>query len=107
LILSRFTGAARELTSAMLVNPFSLEEIAAAIHQILVMPEDERRKRMQRMRECVSENNIYRWAGKFLSTLLKFEFPETPRDELDSVEPSVGTPLYSGARRMSHVPTAF
>jgi trehalose 6-phosphate synthase len=76
LILSRFTGAARELTSAVLVNPFAINEVAEAIHQALEMPEEERHKRMQRLREVVSDNNIYRWAGKVLSALLKFEFPE-------------------------------
>jgi trehalose 6-phosphate synthase len=76
LILSRFTGAARELTSAVLVNPFAIDEVAEAIHQALEMPEDERHKRMQRMRTVVSDNNIYRWAGKVLSALLNFEFPE-------------------------------
>jgi trehalose 6-phosphate synthase len=76
LILSRFTGAARELTSAVLVNPFAVDEIADAIDLALTMPEEERRKRMQRMRAVVAENNIYRWAGKFLSTLLTFETPE-------------------------------
>ncbi len=81
LILSRFTGAARELTSAVLVNPFAVDEIAGAIRQALDMPEDERRKRMQKMRAAVAENNIYRWAGKFLSALLQFEFPEGSRSE--------------------------
>jgi alpha,alpha-trehalose-phosphate synthase [UDP-forming] len=76
LILSRFTGAARELTSAVLVNPFAVDEVADAIHQALMMPPDERHKRMQRMRAAVAENNIYRWAGKFLSVLLTFEVPE-------------------------------
>lgn len=76
LILSQFTGAARELEDAVLVNPFSIEEGAAAVRQALEMPEDERRKRMQRMRTAVSESNIYRWAGKVISTLLKFDFPE-------------------------------
>ena len=79
LILSRFTGAARELTDAVLVNPFAVDEVAEAMHQVLLMPEEERRKRMHKMRTVIAENNIYRWAGKFLSTLLKFEFPETPR----------------------------
>jgi trehalose 6-phosphate synthase len=79
LILSRFTGAARELTHAVLVNPFAVDEVAEAIHLSLSMPEEDRRKRMQRMRGVVAENNIYRWAGKFLSTLLKFEFPENAR----------------------------
>jgi trehalose 6-phosphate synthase len=82
LILSRFTGAARELEGALLVNPFDVDEVARAIDEALAMPEDERRKRMQKMRTVVSENNIYRWAGKLLSALLKFEFPESPRSEL-------------------------
>ena len=76
LILSRFTGAARELDAAVLVNPWAEDEVAAAIHTALAMPEDDRRKRMHRMRKQVAENNVYRWAGKVLSALLKFEFPE-------------------------------
>jgi alpha,alpha-trehalose-phosphate synthase [UDP-forming] len=77
LILSKFTGAARELTDAILVNPFSTEEMADAIHTALEMPEMERRKRMKKMREAVAGNNVYRWAGKILSALMKFDFPET------------------------------
>jgi alpha,alpha-trehalose-phosphate synthase [UDP-forming] len=76
LILSCFTGASRELTDALLVNPFSLEEMAAAIHSALQMPAEERQRRMQRMRAAVAENNIYRWAGTVISALLKFDFPE-------------------------------
>ena len=49
------------------------------------MPEEERRKRMQRMRAVVAENNIYRWAGKFMSGLLKFDFPEGQRSDLDAI----------------------
>jgi trehalose-6-phosphate synthase len=77
LILSKFTGAARELTDAIQVNPFSIEEMADAIHAALEMPEVERRKRMKKMREAVEGNNVYRWAGKILSALMKFDFPET------------------------------
>ncbi len=80
LILSHFTGAARELTDALLVNPFAIEEMAEAMHQALEMPEAERRKRMKKMRAAVASNNIYRWAGKVLSALLKFDFPENPKD---------------------------
>jgi alpha,alpha-trehalose-phosphate synthase [UDP-forming] len=76
LILSRFTGAARELTDAVLVNPFSIDETAEALRIVLEMPEEERAKRMQRLRSSVAENNIYRWAGKYLSTLFNFEFPD-------------------------------
>jgi trehalose 6-phosphate synthase len=73
LILSRFTGAARELSQALLVNPFAVDEIAEAMHQALTMLPEERRRRMQRMRSVVAENNVYRWAGKFVSALLNFE----------------------------------
>ena len=76
LILSRFTGSARELGDALLVNPFSIEEMAEAMHSALTMPEEERRRRMQRMRAQVEKNNVYRWAGRILSSLLKFDFPE-------------------------------
>jgi trehalose 6-phosphate synthase len=77
LVLSHFTGAARELPDALLVNPFAPHEIADAMKQALDMPADERAKRMRRMREQVAENNVYRWAGKILSSLLKFDFPES------------------------------
>jgi trehalose 6-phosphate synthase len=76
LILSRFTGAARELQDALLVNPFSIEETAAAYREAMTMSHDERRRRMQRMRTEVETNNVYRWAGKYLSALTKFEFRE-------------------------------
>jgi trehalose-6-phosphate synthase len=77
LVLSQFTGASRELTAALLVNPFSADEMADAIQHALEMGEDERRRRMQKMREAVAENNVFRWAGKFLSALTKFEIPDT------------------------------
>ena len=66
LVLSCFTGAARELVEALIVNPFDVIETAAAIRTALDMPRDERRKRMQLMRRTVSEANVYRWAGRML-----------------------------------------
>jgi len=76
LILSKFTGAARELKEALIVNPFSIEEGAEAYHAALRMHPDERRRRMAKMREVVENNNVYRWAGKLLSELSNIEFPE-------------------------------
>ena len=69
LILSAFTGAARELTDALIVNPFAVDEMAEAIHQAVNMPAAERRRRMNKMRSVVAANNVYRWAGKILLTL--------------------------------------
>jgi trehalose-6-phosphate synthase len=77
LILSQFTGTARERTDALLVNPYAVEEMAEAIRQALEMPDAERRRRMEKMRTAVANNNVYRWAGKAVSTLLRFDFPET------------------------------
>jgi alpha,alpha-trehalose-phosphate synthase [UDP-forming] len=76
LILSKFAGAASEFTDALTVNPFAVHEMAEAIHKALIMPVEEQKRRMSRMRNQVEENNVYRWAGKILSALLKFDFPE-------------------------------
>jgi trehalose 6-phosphate synthase len=67
LILSRFTGAARELSDALLINPYDVDGFAAALAQALTMPEEEQERRMQRLRGHVEDQNIYRWAGQLLS----------------------------------------
>ena len=77
LLLSQFTGAARELTDALLINPYDIEAFARTLHQAYTMPADEQESRMRKMRELTCPNNIYRWAGKVLSQLLKFEFHDT------------------------------
>jgi trehalose 6-phosphate synthase len=66
LILSQFTGAARELVDALIVNPYDIEQCAAAIHMALSMPAEEQRARMRSMRGLVQEFNVYRWAGRML-----------------------------------------
>jgi trehalose 6-phosphate synthase len=76
LVLSQFTGAARELTDAVLINPYDREQFSEGIFRVLNLPEEESKKRMSKMRSVVQQNNIFRWAGKILSELLKFEFKE-------------------------------
>lgn len=66
LVLSEFTGAARELTEALVVNPYDLEECGAAMAAALTMPLDEQRDRMRTMRTLLSQFNVYRWAGNML-----------------------------------------
>jgi trehalose 6-phosphate synthase len=66
LVLSRFTGAARELTEALLVNPYDLDEASAALAAALAMPEGEQEERMLSLRTLVSEFNVFRWAGRML-----------------------------------------
>ena len=66
LLLSRFAGAARELSGAMLVNPCDIDNVADAIADALTLPADEQRRRMQAMRRQVMERNVFRWAGDLL-----------------------------------------
>jgi trehalose-6-phosphate synthase len=66
LILSTFAGASRELTEAVLINPFDVNETAEAMEIAMRMGRDERRDRMCLMRRTVKENNVYRWAGRML-----------------------------------------
>jgi len=76
LLLSEFTGAARELSDAVLVNPYHIDGVADALRQALEMPTDEQERRMRKMREIVQVQNVYRWAAKILSDLFNFEFVE-------------------------------
>ena len=71
LILSPFTGSAQELTDALIVNPYAVEQFADAIHQAVVMSRDERRFRMIQMRDIVQENNIYKWAAMMVVDLMQ------------------------------------
>jgi trehalose-6-phosphate synthase len=75
LILSQFTGAARELQDALIINPYSIEEMADAIHNSLTMPPSERVERIRRMRATVKERNVYRWAANIISGLSRLSAP--------------------------------
>ena len=67
LILSRFAGAAREMTEALIVNPYHVEETADALHRAATMPAAEQRARMASLRATVREFNVFRWAGRMLA----------------------------------------
>jgi trehalose 6-phosphate synthase len=67
LVLSSFTGAAREFNEAVLINPFAVDEFAEALNTALTMPRAEQERRMKRLRAKVEQNNIYRWAGRLLT----------------------------------------
>ncbi len=66
LILSQFTGAARDLTEALIVNPYDLRQASDAMAAALRMPAEEQRERMRSMRRLLAEFNVYRWAGRML-----------------------------------------
>jgi trehalose 6-phosphate synthase len=67
LVLSEFAGAARELVSALIVNPYDIDEAADAMDRALTMPTDEQRVRMCSMRAIVAQANAYHWVRKMLT----------------------------------------
>jgi trehalose 6-phosphate synthase len=69
LVLSRFAGAARELTSALLVNPFDIDEIADTLQLALAMPRAERIERWEAMMEALRANSIANWRDRFIAAL--------------------------------------
>ena len=66
LILSTFAGASRELTEALIVNPYDAKSMAQSLNTALLMPSQEQQERMRLMRQQVKEQNVYRWAGRML-----------------------------------------
>jgi trehalose 6-phosphate synthase/phosphatase len=69
LILSEFAGAAEELFNAVIVNPYDAQSVASAIEEGLAMPLDERRVRMEPMRQRVIEFDAQWWAQSFIRDL--------------------------------------
>jgi len=82
LILSQFTGAARELRDALLVNPYDIDQTADAIRAALEMEPEDKQLRMQRMRKLIKEHNVYRWAGNLITELceVRLDAPEDVRE---------------------------
>ena len=66
LILSSFAGASRELSEALIVNPYDASAVGDAIHRALHMSDSEQRERLRLMRDIVRGRNVYRWAGQML-----------------------------------------
>ena len=66
LLLSSFAGASRELSEALIINPYDAYAMGEALHQALTMPQSEQHERMRLMRSYVSSHNVYRWAGQML-----------------------------------------
>ena len=69
LVLSKFTGASRQLKEALIVNPYSRQEVALSLYKALFMKEGEVKERMRRLRQTVRMNNIWKWIGKILADI--------------------------------------
>jgi trehalose 6-phosphate synthase len=82
LVLSQFTGAARELTEALIVNPYNLDEAADALHAALSMSPEEQGARLRAMRTYLAEFNVYGWAGHMLIDAARLRRRERLNDRL-------------------------
>jgi trehalose 6-phosphate synthase len=71
LVLSEYTGAARELTDAVLVNPFDIEQVAEAMYQAYSMTPEEVQLRMTRLRAHAAAENVYVWGTRVFDELRK------------------------------------
>jgi len=69
LVLSRFAGAAQELTEALLVNPADTEEVADALEMALAMSLEERKMRWRAMMDVLERQDITAWRRSFLKAL--------------------------------------
>ncbi len=66
LVLSQFTGSAIDLTPALIVNPYDIEQVADSIKKAILMPKTERVKRIKQMAASLDENNLYTWGIEFI-----------------------------------------
>ena len=69
LVLSRFAGAAEQMGEALLVNPFSREELSDAIQRALTMPLAERKRKWETLMKVVRDTDVGIWRDDFVSTL--------------------------------------
>ena len=69
LVLSRFAGAARQMTDALIVNPYAPEELADALHAALAMPLAERVRRWEAMMDGVVRDDVRAWRDRFVAAL--------------------------------------
>ncbi len=69
LVLSQYTGAAREMPEALLVNPFDVEDLSTVMYAACTMPNNEVRQRMSRLRDHLTNNNVYSWGAKIFDEI--------------------------------------
>ncbi|MDQ8757351.1 alpha,alpha-trehalose-phosphate synthase (UDP-forming) [Sphingosinicella sp. LHD-64] len=88
LILSRFAGAAHQLGEAILINPYSKDEVSDAIRSALTMPKAERRRRWEALIDNVRREDVLSWRHAFVAALAGDQV-ETPEPEPETGEVAV------------------
>jgi trehalose 6-phosphate synthase/phosphatase len=101
LILSERAGAAQELSDALLINPTDTDQLVAAMHEALRMPDDEQRARLSHMQELVRQYDVFAWTKLFLDRLdySKIKQLTLATDSLDAAATSQLLADYESAER--------
>ncbi len=101
LILSEFAGAVAQMQrGALLVNPYDLEGVGAAIYQAIQMPEDERRRRMGRLRAGIRRQDVYWWVDAFLQAAFAKRLDQLPVQEEYFPTPKLAPLPFAPERRI-------
>jgi trehalose 6-phosphate synthase len=111
LILSRFAGAAEEMTDALIVNPYDITTTAETIRTALEMSLDERRDRHRALMTVVEKHNLAAWCDDFLKILTRVSDedprtwmqPESIRLAIEKLNHSARNPLQKPPGQASHV----
>jgi len=69
LVLSEFTGAARELRAALQINPHDLDGMESTIERAVHMPPAEQARRMRTLRSVIRHHDVHDWARSFFKAL--------------------------------------
>jgi trehalose 6-phosphate synthase len=93
LVLSQLAGAAQQLTAALLIHPYAVDECASALRRGLAMPRAEQCLRMRQMRRNVENFSATWWAQQLMrdATLTRWaksaNHPPAARDGQDLLQP--------------------
>jgi trehalose 6-phosphate synthase len=96
LVLSQLTGAARELTEALVVNPYDVRRAGDALAAAIHMHKSEQAVRMRSMRRLVASFNVYRWAGRMIADAAEVRRRERLSGRLEAW-PSAAPEVLGGA----------
>ena len=99
LVLSEFAGASEELRGALIVNPYSVEQLADAIHTALTMGREDRRERMLTLRAQVATRTVHQWVDAFMADLASAPLPSESATDLPLTK--ILRSAIDGAQRLS------
>jgi trehalose 6-phosphate synthase/phosphatase len=98
LVLSEFAGAADELGAALTVNPYDVDAVGAALDEALAMDPAVRQARMRNLRRRLADNDVQRWASRFVEQL---SVPQPPADQVTTVPPAIVAAAVGAERRLA------